>query len=117
MIEVLGRNQGSRGVIHSFTGGPAEARAYLDLGWYLAFNGVLTFRNAQEVRDAARMAPEDRVLLETDSPYLAPVPHRGRRCEPAYVRDTAACLAAERGVGLEASAELTTANAWALFGL
>ena len=83
MAEVLARHPQNHGVIHSFTAGPAEAEAYLELGWHLGFNGVLTFSKAESVREASRACPEDRLLIETDAPYLAPVPHRGRRCEPA----------------------------------
>ena len=90
MRDVLRRHPENRGVIHSFTAGPAEAASYLELGWLIAFNGVLTFKGAPEVRQAAAIVPADRLLVETDSPYLAPVPHRGRRCEPAYVADTVA---------------------------
>jgi TatD DNase family protein len=117
MIAVLAEHPDNRGVIHSFTAGPAEAERYLDLGWYLAFNGVLTFRNADEVRGAARIAPEERLLVETDSPYLAPVPHRGRRCEPAYVAQTLEALAGLRGSPVDAMSAATTANAKRLFSL
>ena len=83
----------------------------------LAFNGVLTFRNAEAVRDAARLAPADRLLVETDSPYLAPVPLRGKRCEPAYVRCTLEALAAVRDQTADELGRITTENARALFGL
>jgi TatD DNase family protein len=117
MIDVLGAHPANRGVIHSFTAGPREAERYLELGWYLAFNGVLTFNNASEVRKAAQLTAADRLLVETDSPYLAPVPVRGRRCEPAYVAHTLARLAELRGVALDSLTTRTTANADALFGL
>ncbi len=117
MIDVLGVHPANRGVIHSFTAGPREAERYLDLGWYLAFNGVLTFKNASEVREAALLAPAGRLLVETDSPYLAPVPLRGRRCEPAYVAYTLAALAELRGVALDPFDAQTSANARELFGL
>jgi TatD DNase family protein len=117
MAAILGRHPGNRGVIHSFTGGPAEAERYLALDWYLAFNGVLTFRGAPEVREAARLVPAERLLLETDAPYLAPVPLRGKRCEPAHVRHTLEQLAATRDAALEALAEATSANARKLFSL
>ena len=117
--ELLGllarRGPGDRGVIHSFTAGPAEAVRYLDLGWCLAFNGVLTFPNAESVREAARIVPAERLLIETDSPYLAPVPHRGRRCEPALLRHTLAHLAALRGEDPDALRLVTTENARRLF--
>ncbi len=115
MVEVLARHPQNHGVIHSFTAGPAEAEAYLELGWYLGFNGVLTFKNADEVRQAARLAPDDRLLIETDSPYLAPVPHRGKRCEPAHVAHTLDRLADVRGASVERLAAATTENARRLF--
>lgn len=117
MAALLAANPRSRGVIHSFTAGPREAEAYLDLGWYLAFNGVLTFKNAGDVKEAARLAPEDRLLIETDSPYLAPVPLRGKRCEPAYVVHTLTKLAKVRGVEPESMAQATSRNATRLLGL
>ena len=104
------------GVIHSFTGDKALARACLDLGYYISLSGILTFRNADALREVARWLPADRILVETDSPYLAPVPHRGKRNRPAFVAATAACLAELRGLSLPALADLTTANALRLFG-
>ena len=104
------------GVIHSFTGDKALARACLDLGYYISLSGILTFRNADALREVARWLPADRILVETDSPYLAPVPHRGKRNCPAFVAATAACLAELRGLSLPALADLTTANALRLFG-
>jgi len=117
MVEVLTEHSSNHGVIHSFTAGPAEAEHYLDLGWYLAFNGVLTFKNADEVRRAARLVPDERLLVETDSPYLAPMPFRGRRCEPAHVAHTLEALAELRGTSLEQASRTTTGNARRLFGL
>jgi len=117
MIDVLRAHPANRGVIHSFTAGTSEAKRYLELGWYLAFNGVLTFKNAEDVREAARLTPVDRLLVETDSPYLAPVPMRGRRCEPAYVAHTLARLAEVRDTSLDSLTSRTTDNAHALFGL
>ena len=98
------------GIMHCFTGDERRAREALDLGLHLAFGGVLTFPKAEDVRRAARMAPEDRLLLETDCPYLAPAPHRGRRNEPAFVVEVARRLAAERGQSMERIAEATTLN-------
>ena len=86
------------GIMHCFTGDAAQARQALDLGFHLSFGGVLTFPKADAVREAARMAPEDRLLVETDCPYLAPVPHRGKRNEPAFVVETVRRLAEVRGV-------------------
>lgn len=115
MATTLKAHSRNRGVIHSFTGGPADAERYLALGWLLAFNGVITFKNADGVREAARLAPLDRILVETDSPFLAPIPKRGTRCEPAYVAHTLAALAAARGEDPAAVEAATTTNASALF--
>jgi TatD DNase family protein len=98
------------GIMHCFTGDAAQARQALDLGFHLSFGGVLTFPKAESLREAARITPEDRLLVETDCPYLAPVPHRGKRNEPAFVVDTARRLAEVRGVPPEAIAASTTRN-------
>jgi TatD DNase family protein len=105
------------GVMHSFTGDLATAHACLDMGLYISFAGMVTYKNAQNLRDVARQIPADRLLIETDSPYLAPVPLRGRRNEPAFVLHTAECLARERGEDLAALAVQLTDNARELFGL
>jgi TatD DNase family protein len=105
------------GVIHCFTGDDAAARAFLALGFYISFSGIVTFRNAAQVREAARLVPDDRVMVETDAPYLAPEPYRGKRNEPAYVTRTLDVLARLRGVTVEALAAATTANACRLFAL
>ena len=115
MVAILKAHSGNRGVIHSFTGGPEDAERYLAIGWYLAFNGVVTFKNADEVREAARLVPHDRILVETDSPYLAPAPKRGARCEPAFVVHTLQALADARGEDASVLDAATTANARALF--
>jgi len=107
---VLREHWSGAGIIHCFSGGPAEARQALDLGFYLSFGGVITFPKAEALRDAARMAPEDRLLVETDAPYLAPVPKRGKRNEPAFMLETARRLAEVRGVAPEHIAEVTTGN-------
>jgi TatD DNase family protein len=106
-----------RGVMHSFTGDLATARACLDMGLFISFAGMVTYKNAQDLRAIARQIPADRLLIETDSPYLAPVPQRGKRNEPAFVAHTAECLARERGVEVAALAEETTRNAHRLFRL
>jgi len=106
-----------RTVIHCFTGGPAEARRCLDLGARLSFSGVVTFKSADEVRAAAALCPLDRLLVETDSPFLAPVPHRGSVNEPARVPLVGAAVAAAKGLTAAAVAGAATANASALFGL
>jgi TatD DNase family protein len=117
MAALLAAHPRNRGVIHSFTGGPAEAERYLANGWHLAFNGVITFKNADEVRVAARVVPRDRILVETDSPYLAPSPKRGARCEPAFVAHTLRALADVRGEDAGSLEAATTANAQSLFRL
>lgn len=98
------------GVFHCFSGGPAEAEDALELGFYLGLGGVVTFPKADSLREAARRAPLDRLLLETDAPYLAPVPHRGKRNEPAFAADTLRRVAEERQMPVETLAEATTAN-------
>lgn len=102
-------------VIHCFSGSDDLAKKCLDLGATLSFSGILTFKKAEELRDIAKSAPMDRILVETDAPYLAPVPKRGKRNEPAFVAHTAACLAEVRGVSLTAIAEATTTNFFNLF--
>ncbi|THD43711.1 MAG: TatD family deoxyribonuclease [Bradyrhizobium sp.] len=102
-------------VLHCFTSSRALAEAGLALGFYVSFSGVLTFKNAVELRAVARDIPLDRLLVETDAPYLAPVPHRGRRNEPAFVADTAKALAEVRGIELAALAAATRANTLRLF--
>jgi TatD DNase family protein len=106
-----------RGVMHSFVGDAAMAEACRSMGLYLSFAGMLTYKNADALRETAAQQPLDRVLVETDSPYLSPVPLRGKRNEPAHVIHTAACLANLLGVDPDALAEHTTANARALFDL
>jgi TatD DNase family protein len=117
MAAILSAHSENRGVIHSFTGDPADAERYLALGWHIAFNGVVTFKNAEGLRAAARLTPASRVLVETDSPFLAPVPKRGARCEPAFVAHTLRALANVRGEGVDALETATTGNARALFRL
>jgi len=98
------------GVMHCFSGGPADAEACLERGLYISFAGIVTYPKAVNVQEAARLVPLDRLLVETDAPYLAPAPFRGQRNEPAFVRETAARIAALKGVSLEAVAAATTAN-------
>lgn len=109
--------QGGSGIFHCFTGTPEQAAEAVELGFYLGFGGVLTFPKGESAREAARQAPDDRMLLETDAPYLAPVPHRGRRNEPAYTALTAHKLAEVRGCPVERIAAQTTRNFETLFGL
>ena len=101
----------SRGIIHCCTGTPDEARAYLDLGFFISFSGIVTFKAADNVRVSARYVPDDRILIETDAPFLAPVPMRGRPNEPAFIRHTCEFLANLRGVPADDFADLTFANA------
>jgi TatD DNase family protein len=103
------------GVIHCFTASRDFADKALDLGLYVSISGIVTFKNAKELQSSAKMIPFDRLLIETDAPFLAPVPHRGRPCEPAFVADTARFLAALRGEEVEALAERTTDNFRKLF--
>ncbi|MGH3055910.1 MAG: TatD family hydrolase [Gaiellaceae bacterium] len=105
------------GVIHCFSGDRAVAHAFLDLGFHLSFSGIVTFKNADELRAVVRMTPADRLLVETDAPFLAPIPHRGKRNEPAYVVQTAATIAAERQHAIEELAALTRTNTERLFRL
>lgn len=106
-----------RGVVHCFTGTAEEARAMLDLGFSISFSGIVTFKNAEPLRAAARVVPGDRLLVETDAPFLAPVPLRGKRCEPAFVVETAACLASVRGETLAELCAATSRNARSAFAL
>jgi TatD DNase family protein len=102
-------------VLHCFTAGPDLARRALALGGYVSFSGIITFRNAEEIREVAKSVPADRYLVETDAPYLAPIPHRGQSNEPSFVRHTAEKLAEVRGISLEQLGAETTANFARLF--
>ena len=103
------------GVMHCFTEGADVARDALDLNFYISFSGIVTFRNADVLREVAKQIPQDRLLIETDAPYLAPMPYRGKPNEPAFVRHVAECLAAVRRSSPEDIAELTTRNFFTLF--
>lgn len=105
------------GVMHCFVEDWATAKRALDIGFYISFSGVLTYKSAEELREVAKKVPEDRLLIETDSPYLAPVPHRGKPNVPQYVRHVAETLAGLRGWSLEETAQRTYENARRLFGL
>ena len=106
---------GVRGVLHCFTGSWDLAKKALDLGFYVSLSGIVTFKNARDLQETAKIIPENRLLVETDSPFLAPVPHRGRTCEPAFVADTARFVAGLRGVEVETLAKQTTNNFFNLF--
>lgn len=110
-----GSEADARGVFHCFTETMAVARAALDLGFYVSFSGIVTFRNADALRDVVRFVPLERCLIETDSPYLAPMPHRGKTNEPAFVPFVAAKLAELKGVDVETVARATSANFETLF--
>jgi TatD DNase family protein len=112
------RSEGSgklRGVIHCFTGDYDAARDYLDLGFYISFSGIITFKNADSLRSVVKRVPLERMFVETDSPYLTPLPHRGKRNEPAYVRLVAETVARVKGIILEEVAHTTTRNVRQLF--
>lgn len=109
------REGGVTGVLHCFTGSADLARKGLDLGFYVSLSGIVTFKNAQDLQSTAKWLPSDQMLLETDSPFLAPVPHRGKKCEPAFVADTAAFVAQLRDEDVEELAQATSANFFKLF--
>ena len=109
------REGGVSGVLHCFTGSAELARKGLDLGFLVSLSGIVTFKNAADLQATAKWIPQDMLLVETDSPFLAPVPNRGKTCEPAFVADTAAFVAELRGEDPEALGEATTANFFRLF--
>ena len=116
--EILAREVGKggvAGVLHCFTGSRELAERALDLGFFISLSGIVTFKNADDLRETAKIVPADRLLVETDSPFLAPVPNRGKTCEPAFVADTAAFLAELRGETLDELAIATTRNFFSLF--
>jgi TatD DNase family protein len=106
-----------RGVMHSFTGDHATAEACCAMGLYISFAGMVTFKNSDSLRTVAQSIPADRIVIETDAPYLAPVPMRGKRNEPGYVVRTASVVAAERSVTLDEFSEQAASNSLRLFGL
>jgi TatD DNase family protein len=103
------------GVIHCFSSGPALAEAALDLGLYISISGIVTFKTADELRETVKIVPVERLLVETDAPYLTPVPHRGKRNEPAYTANTAAVVADLKGLDIDSFAETSTENFFRLF--
>jgi TatD DNase family protein len=117
VLQEMARRGPLLGVMHSFCGSAETAAACLELGLYLSFAGMLTFKKNDELREVARSLPLDRVLVETDSPYLAPMPFRGKRNEPAYVVHTARCLAELHNLTIEEIGDITTANARRIFAL
>ena len=110
-----GQGTGLKGVIHCFSSSPQLAADALDLGFYISFSGILTFKKAEELRETARNVPVDKMLVETDAPFLAPIPMRGKRNEPAFVVHTAKVLGEIHGLDAEALAERTTKNFFTLF--
>lgn len=114
-IKICRDNPVPAGVIHCFSGSCETAKIYLDMGYYISFAGPVTFKNASSLSEVAKIVPEDRLLIETDSPYLAPVPHRGERNWSLYVRDVAEKIASLRGTTAQHIAEITTRNAKALY--
>jgi TatD DNase family protein len=115
--EILGRYTDVRGVIHCFSYGGAEITAFLDMGHFISFAGNLTYKNADALRDACKAVPGDRLLLETDCPYLAPVPFRGKPADPGMVEENYKLAAELRGISVMALAEQITANVKELFGV
>jgi TatD DNase family protein len=114
-VAILREADGVSGVLHCFTGSRWLAEQGLELGFFISLSGIVTFKNARDLQDTAKVVPDDKLLVETDAPFLAPVPHRGRPCEPAYVADTAAFVAGLRDVSPERLAEQTTVNFFRLF--
>jgi TatD DNase family protein len=115
MLSDAVKEGGVTGVLHCFTSSAELARKGLDLGFYVSLSGIVTFKNAQDLQATAKWLPPDQMLVETDAPFLAPVPHRGQKCEPAFVADTASFVAGLRGEDPEELAEATTANFFKLF--
>lgn len=117
LVQYIANGGKVRGVMHCWSGNVEETQWFLDLGFYISFSGIVTFNSAKQVHESLKIVPEDRLTIETDCPFLAPVPKRGKRNEPAYVRHVAECVARLRGVPLVKIAEQTTANARQLFNL
>jgi len=117
LLSIVRDFPGVRGVFHCFASSREVAGQVLEAGYFLGFGGMATFKNAQAVRDVAAWCPPDRILLETDAPYLAPVPHRGKENQPAFVADTARFIAELRGMSLEELGEMTSSNARVLLGV
>ena len=115
ILQRAAKEKGVTGVLHCFTGSADLARKGLDLGFYISLSGIVTFKNAADLQDTAKWIPADKMLVETDSPFLAPVPHRGKACEPAFVADTAVFVADLRSEPVEKLAEATTTNFCRLF--
>lgn len=107
--------QDPSGVVHCFTGTLDLAKKYLDLGFYISFTGIITFKNAGDLRDVVNYVPLEKMMVETDTPFLTPIPHRGKRNEPAFVKHVAECVAEVKGISFEEVCEVTTRNAEEFF--
>ena len=114
-LNCLDKTPGTRGVFHCFSGGIDMARAGLDRGYYISFSGIITFKKAEELREVVKFVPLDRILVETDAPFLAPIPHRGKRNEPAFTLHTAEMVAELKGIPLSEVTKQTTDNFFTLF--
>jgi TatD DNase family protein len=117
LIDFCQREGSVKGVMHCWGGNELETQWFLDLGLYISYSGIVTFKSAKQVQAAVKIVPSDRLLIETDCPFLAPVPQRGKTNEPAYVLHVAECIAKLRDTPLATIAEQTTANACRLFGI
>lgn len=118
LLEAFWREQGAvKGVMHCWGGNTEETKWFLDLGFYISFSGIVTFKNAQQIQESAKLVPSDRILVETDCPFLAPVPKRGKTNEPSYVKYVAEKVAELRKISLETLAQQTTTNACHLFNI
>lgn len=114
-LDIVQAHNGVTGVLHCYSGSAEFVRIYVDMGFYISFTGSVTFKNAHRLRDAAKAVPSDRLLIETDAPYMAPVPHRGKRCDSRMMTATLAVLADIYEKNTDELAEITTANAFTLF--
>jgi len=117
IVAILSEYDGLKGVIHCFSGTKAQAQKFLDLGLHISFTGIITYKNADDLREVVKMIPIERIMVETDAPYLSPEPMRGQQNEPAYVIHTAKKLAEIKGLSFEEVAEATTKTAKRLFGV
>jgi TatD DNase family protein len=115
ILKEEGQGTNLKGVMHCFSSGPKLAQAALEMGFYISFSGIITFKNATPLQDIAKSTPQDRILVETDAPFLAPVPHRGKLNQPAFVHHTGEFLANLRGMSAQEFAKLTSANFFRLF--
>lgn len=116
-FEILKDENPKKGVFHCFTGDVKAAKEALEIGFYISFSGIITFKNATPIKEAAKETPLDKILIETDSPFLAPIPHRGKRNEPKYVKHVAEEIARIKEISVEEVANITTRNAKKLFGI